>query len=66
MTKQTHSSGTVWEEMAGYSRAVRVGDRILVAGTTAIVLIAVTIVSFMPARRIARLNPTDAIKGKLP
>ena len=38
----------------------------LVAGTTAIVLIAVTIVSFLPSRRIARLNPTDAIKGKLP
>ena len=37
----------------------------LVAGTTLIVLVAVTIVSFMPARRIARLNPTDAIKGKL-
>jgi enamine deaminase RidA (YjgF/YER057c/UK114 family) len=35
MSKQTYSSGTVWEEMAGYSRAVRVGDRILVAGTTA-------------------------------
>ena len=33
--KATFSSGTVWEEMAGYSRAVRVGDRILVAGTTA-------------------------------
>ncbi|OEU71793.1 MAG: ABC transporter permease [Desulfuromonadales bacterium C00003093] len=37
----------------------------LVVGTTLIVLVAVTIVSFMPARRIARLNPTDAIKGKL-
>ena len=33
--KATFSSGTVWEEMAGYSRAVRVGDRILVSGTTA-------------------------------
>jgi ABC-type lipoprotein release transport system permease subunit len=37
----------------------------LVTGTTLIVLIAVTIVSFLPARRISRLNPTDAIKGKL-
>jgi ABC-type lipoprotein release transport system permease subunit len=37
----------------------------LVAGTTAIVLIAVTLVSFLPARSIARLNPADAIKGKL-
>jgi len=36
----------------------------LVAGTTMIVLIAVTIVSFMPARKIAGLNPSDAIRGK--
>jgi ABC-type lipoprotein release transport system permease subunit len=37
----------------------------LVFGTTLIVLVAVTIVSFMPTRRIAKLNPTDAIKGKV-
>lgn len=37
----------------------------LVITTTLIVLIVVTIVSFMPTRRIAKMNPTDAIKGKV-
>jgi len=37
----------------------------LVLGTTIIVMISVTIVSLIPARKIATMKPTDAIKGKI-
>ena len=37
----------------------------LVISTTLIVLITTTIVSYLPARRISRMNPTDAIRGKI-
>lgn len=38
MRRERFGSGTRWEERAGYSRAVRVGDRVLVAGTTGTVI----------------------------
>ena len=37
----------------------------LIVSTLIIVLLTTTIVSYLPARKIAKMNPTEAIKGKL-
>ena len=37
----------------------------LVLGTTALMVISATIVSFIPARKIAKMDPTAALKGKI-
>ncbi|MFT5698512.1 MAG: putative ABC transport system permease protein [Desulforhopalus sp.] len=55
------------------SYGLAISDRIfpiysgaLIFGTTCVIMVVVTIVSFIPARTISHLNPTDAIRGKLP
>lgn len=37
----------------------------IIVGTVIIVMITVTVVSFIPSRRISKLSPTDALKGKV-
>lgn len=35
--KVRYSSGVIWEDIVGYSRAVKVNDRLIISGTTSIV-----------------------------
>ncbi|MCU4155814.1 ABC transporter permease [Carboxylicivirga sp. A043] len=37
----------------------------LILSTTLLVVLAATVVSYLPARKIARMNPTEALKGKI-
>jgi len=57
---------------ASREMGVTIGERIfpvyglgLISGTVLVVVISATIVSFLPARKIAKMNPVDALKGKL-
>ncbi len=64
---------TGWAMPAGVdSYGFAIGQRLfpafsagLVAGTTLLVLVVTTFVSFLPTRRIAKLKPTDALRGRL-
>ncbi len=54
------------------SYGITIGDRIfpsfsigLILSTILLVVISATIVSYFPTRRISKLNPTDALKGKI-
>jgi putative ABC transport system permease protein len=38
---------------------------VLIGGTTTLVLLVTTIVSFLPTRKIAEMKPTDALRGKM-
>jgi putative ABC transport system permease protein len=46
------------------NRIFPVYSALLVVGTTLLVLVVTTIVSFLPTRRIAQLKPTDALRGR--
>ena len=62
-----------WAMPAGMdSYGLAIGDKIfpmysagLVAATTLLVLVITTIVSYLPTRKIAKLKPTDALRGRM-
>ena len=38
---------------------------LLIIGTLLILIVSATLVSFIPARKISKLNPVNALKGKI-
>jgi len=69
----TLSARTGWAmPQAVDSYGFAIGERIfpaysagLVIGTTVLVMLVTTVVSFLPTRKIARLKPTDALRGRM-
>lgn len=69
-----------WMATAGYpmpqsadSMGIAIGNVLyprygagLIGGVTVLMLISVTVVSMLPSRRIARMKPTDALRGRTP
>jgi len=65
-------SKTGWAMPEGVDYGFALGEKLfpvysvgLVFGTIILVLMVTTIVSFLPTRRIAKLKPTDALRGKM-
>jgi len=63
---------TGWALPQGTDFGFALGEKIfpaysvgLVVGTVVLVLMVTTIVSFLPTRKIARLKPTDALRGRM-
>lgn len=51
--------------LAGAARIYPAFSAALVGATIVLIFIAATIVSFLPARRIAHMQPTDALRGRM-
>ncbi len=65
-------SKTGWALPEGTDFGFALGEKLfpvysvgLVVGTVGLVLMVTTIVSFLPTRKIAKLKPTDALRGKM-
>jgi len=59
---------TNWGDQVGMAFAGRlypIYGMPLVVGATLLVLLSVTVVSYLPTRQISKLKPTDALRGKL-
>jgi putative ABC transport system permease protein len=51
--------------LASAERIMPYYSALLVFGTIILVIIATTVVSYMPSRKISKMNPNDAIRGKI-
>jgi len=51
--------------MAAAERIMPYYSAALIAGSVILVMIATTIVSYLPSRKIAKMNPNDAIRGRI-
>ncbi len=67
---QAHAGWTMPVDVSEYGMAIAqtlypVYSLGLVVFTTLIVVVTTTVVSYLPSRKIAKMNPTDALRGKI-